>query len=174
MFRMLKTRVAAMRTIAKLLTKAEEIARDGGTEQPAAEHLVLAALRLPDGTATRTFERLGVSEADFIATLEAQEADDLERVGVRADSSRIGAALPPATEPTGIYRSEPSARELFRAAGDDARRGGGALLGAHVLRAAASLEHGRTARAFRRMGLAQAELRAAASREIEAESGSGG
>jgi ATP-dependent Clp protease ATP-binding subunit ClpA len=168
MFRKLKTRATAMKTIAALLTQAEEIARSGGAERPAAEHLVMAALQLPDGTAARTLERLGSSAADFSAALEAQEAEDLERIGVRADSDRIGSELPQPSEPSGVYRSEPSAQQLFQAAGDDARRGGGAMVGAHVLRAATSLEHGPTARALRRMGIDRTELRAAASAEIDA------
>lgn len=168
MFRNLKTRATAMKAIAALLTRAEEIARSRGAERPAAEHLVLAALQLPDGTAARTVERLGSSAADFSAALDAQEADDLERIGVHVDSDRIDSELPRPTEPGGVYRTEPSARQLFQAAGDDARRGGGAFVGAHVLRAAAALEHGPTARALRRMGIDRAELHAAASAEIQA------
>lgn len=167
MFRMLKNRAAAMGTIATLLAEAEAIARRLGADRPAAEHLVQAALELPDGTAARALARLGSPAQDFGAALEAQEADDLGRIGVHADRDRIGSALPEATPPGGIYRSEPSAQELFQAAGEDARRGGGVLVGAHVLRAAASLEHGATARAFRRMGIARADLLAAASAEIE-------
>ncbi|MCO8127148.1 Clp protease N-terminal domain-containing protein [Acidimicrobiia bacterium EGI L10123] len=160
-----------MKTIAALLTQAEQIARARGTEQPAAEHLVLAALQLPDGTAAGALERLGSSAADFGAALDAQEVEDLERIGVRPDDDRISAELPPPGEPVGIYRSDPSAQELFQAAGDDARREGGALVGAHVLRAAADLEHGPTARALRRLGIDRTELRSAATAEIEARAG---
>lgn len=101
------------------------------------------------------------------SAIDAQEAEDLERIGVRVDHDRISAELPPPREPTGVYQSAPSAQELFQAAGDDARRGGGDLVGAHVLRAAADLEHGATARALRRMDIDRAALRAAASAEIE-------
>lgn len=157
-----------MKTIAALLIQAEEIARSGGAERPAAEHLVIAALQLPDGTAARTLERLGSSAAAFSAALAEQEADDLERIGVHADSDRIDSELPQPREPGGVYRTEPSAQQLFQAAGHDARRGGGALIGAHVLHAAAALEHGPTARALRRMGIDRSELQAAASAEIQA------
>ncbi|HSP02631.1 MAG TPA: Clp protease N-terminal domain-containing protein [Acidimicrobiales bacterium] len=167
MLRKLRGRAASMKTIAALLTRAEEIARTRGTERPAAEHLVLAALQLPDGTATRALERLGFSAADFGAALDAQAVEDLERIGVHADDDGISAELPPPDEPVGIYRSAPSAQELFQAAGEDARRGGGALVGAHVLRAAADLENGPTARALRRMGIDRSALRVAATAEIE-------
>lgn len=168
MFRTLKSRAAAVKAISALLTQAEEIARRRGAERPAAEHLVLAALQLPDGTAARALERMGSSAAAFGAALDAQEAEDLERIGVHADNDRIRSELPPPGEPGGVYRSEPSAQELFRAAGEDARRGGGSFVGAHVLRAAAALDHGPTARALRRMGIEATGLRTAASAEIEA------
>ena len=168
MFRKLKARATAVRAISALLTQAEQIAHERGAERPAAEHLVLAALQLPDGTAARALERIGSSTVDFRAALDAQEAEDLERVGVHADTDRIASELPQPTEPHGLYRSEPSAQELFQAAGDDARRGEGSLLAAHVLRAAAELEHGLTARALRRMGIDSTELRVAAGAEIEA------
>lgn len=167
MLRKLRGRAAAMKTIAALLTQAEQIARTRGTERPAAEHIVLAALQLPDGTAARALERLGSSAADFGAALDAQEVEDLERIGVHVDDGRISAELPPPREPDGIYRSEPSAQQLFQAAGEDARRGGGTLVGAHVLRAAADLEHGPTARALLRMGIDRTALREAATAEIE-------
>lgn len=169
MFRKLRERATAMKAISTLLTRAEEIARRRGAERPAAEHLVLAALQLPDGTAARALERTGSSAAEFDAALDAQEAEDLERIGVHADDDRISSELPPPSEPGGVYRSEPSAQQLFQAAGANARRGDG-LVGAHVLRAAAALEHGPTARALRRMGIDRTDLLAAASAELEARS----
>jgi len=169
MFRRLKARATTMKTISTLLQQAEEIARGRGADEPAAEHLVLAALQLPDGTASRALERLGSSSDDFGAALDAQEAEDLERIGVHAPGDRINAELPVPTAPTGVYKREASAQQLFQAAGDDARRGGGSLVGAHVLRAAAALERGPTARALRRMGIDRDALREAAGAEIEDE-----
>lgn len=168
MLRKLRSRAAAMKTISQLLREAEEIARRSGLARPAAEHLVLAALELPDGTARRVFERLGATGDDFGAALQAQETDDLGQIGIHAPDSRINAELPAPTAPTGVYRSEPSAEQLFQLAGDDARGEGGTLLGAHVLRAAAALEHGPTARAFGRMGIDPSELHEAATAEIDA------
>lgn len=169
MFRKLKARATAVKTISALLSHAEEIARRRGAERPGAEHLLSAALQLPDGTAARALGRVGLTAADFDGALAAQEAEDLDRIGVRVADDRISAELPPPGDPVGIYRSEPSAQDLFQTAGEDARRGGGALLGAHVLRAAAGLEHGPTARALRRMGIDRTELQKAATAEIEAQ-----
>jgi hypothetical protein len=67
-----------------------------------------------------------------------------------------------------VYQSQPSAQELFRAAGEDARREGGELLGAHVLRAASAMDDGPAARVLRGLGVDAALLQAAATAEIEA------
>lgn len=163
----LRTRLAAMGTVKQLLEEAERIATERGAQRASAEHLVLAALALPDGAARRTFERLGRSPADFAAALEEQEADDLRQVGVEAPLEAINAQVPSSGAPTGIYRSEVSAQQLFQSAGEDARRHGGNLSGAHVLRAAANLEHGVVARALRRSGIDRGQLRDAATEEIE-------
>lgn len=171
MFRRLKARAADVKTISGLLLQAEEIARSGGTDKPAAEHLVLAALHLPDGTASRTLARVGLSGEDLRGALEDQEVGDLERIGIQAPDDQIRAELPELTAPTGVYQSEPSAQQLFRAAGDDARRNGEPLVGAHVLRAAAASEHGTTARVLRRLGIEPGALERAATAEIQAHHG---
>ena len=117
----------------------------------------------------RSISRLLGDAEDFDAALAAQEAEDLGRVGVHADGERIGAALPPPGDPSGVYRSEPSAQELFQAAGAESRRARRTFVGAHVLAAAADLERGPTARALRRMGVDRTALREAALAEIEAQ-----
>lgn len=172
MFQKLRTRMHAVKTISSLLGEAEAIARRRGLERPSAEHLVLAALDLPDGTAQRALERLGTAREAFNAALGAQEADDLDAVGVRAPHDRIDAALPDEKGASGLYRGEPSTQQLFQQASDDARRHGGQLLGAHVLRAAAELEHGPTARALRRIGIDGPALRDSATAEIDIHTGS--
>ncbi|CAN5473397.1 hypothetical protein BH23CHL10_BH23CHL10_10160 [soil metagenome] len=44
-----------MRTIGRLLTDAEQIARRMGDERPSAEHLLISAIGLPDGSAGTVF-----------------------------------------------------------------------------------------------------------------------
>lgn len=168
MFRQLRSRLGDVGTIKQLLEEAETIARRDGLSRPAAEHLVLAAFGLPDGTARAALERAGSTPEAFVAALAQQHVAALEAVGVAADNDAIDAALPDAPPATGLYRSEASGQELFQQAGADARADGGGLLGAHVLRAAADLERGTVARAFRYMGVDRDALRASAAAEIEA------
>lgn len=168
MLQKLRSRLGAMGTIKVLLEDAEAIARREGLAQPGAEHLVLAALELPDGTARAALERAGTSGDAFASAVRDQHAAALDSVGVVVDNDLIDASLPEPEAPTGLYRSEPSAQELFQRAGDDARAEGGTLLGAHVVRAAADLEHGTVARAFERLGVDPNVLRASATAEITA------
>lgn len=168
MLQKLRSRLGDMGTIKQLLENAETIARRDGLAQPAAEHLVLAALDLPDGTARAALERTGSSAEAFAAALRVQHATALEAVGVVVDDDLIAASLPEPERSTGVYRSETSAQELFQRAGTDARAECGGLLGAHVVRAAATLEHGTVARTFEHMGVDSHALRASATAEIAA------
>ena len=52
-----------MRTIKGLLTEAERISREMGQEEPGAEHLLLAAAELPDGSGARALARVGTDAA---------------------------------------------------------------------------------------------------------------
>ena len=168
MLQKLRSRLGSLGTITALLEDAETIAHREGLAQPAAEHLVLAALELPDGTARAALERAGTSGDAFASAVRDQHVAALAAVGVVVDDGLIDASLPEPETPTGLYRSEPSAQELFQCAGDDARAEGGALLGAHVVRAAADLEHGTVARAFEHLGVERDALRASATAEINA------
>lgn len=168
MLQKLRRRLGDMGTIKQLLENAETIAHRDGLAQPAAEHLVLAALDLPDGTARAALERAGSSAEAFATALRDHHAAALDAVGVVVDDKLIDASLPEPTATTGAYRSEVSAQELFQRAGADARSHDGGLLGAHVLRAAADLEHGTVARTFQHLGVDRHTLREAAAAEIAA------
>lgn len=155
-----------MRAIKQLLTDAEREARAMGDAEPGAEHLLLAAVELPDGTARRVLATFGVdAERLRRAILEHHDAA-LAQVGI--DAATIGTPRP--VEPangSGVYRSAASAREAFQAAGTMARRDH-ALLGAHVAAAVAEMEHGTVAGVLRSLGVDRAALAAASRTEIAA------
>jgi ATP-dependent Clp protease ATP-binding subunit ClpA len=159
-----------MRTIKQLLTDAERIARELGEAEPSAEHLLLSAAGLPDGTAERALAAVGVAAVELRAALIAEQAEGLAAAGIpRAEAERL--AVP---EPLGdagrpfLYGAGPSARDLFRAAGDRARAARQRLVGAHVVAAAADLERGTLARTFDRLGVDRRRLREAAAAELRA------
>ena len=135
MFSSIKRRLGDMATITNLCNAAERHANAEGKQEPGAEHFVLAALELPDGSAAAAMRRLQVDADSFRAAIEAQYAAAL------ADAA-IPAAVPAATAvapQAGTYRASASGQALMQelAAQDKA---GSPLLGAHVLLAASKAQ----------------------------------
>ena len=151
-----------MRAIKQLLTDAEREARSMGDAEPGAEHLLLAAIDLPDGTAGRVLAGFDVDADRLRQAIVDHHAAALASVGIDAPDLRTASPIEPANG-SGPYRSTASAREAFQAAAAMARRDR-ALLGAHVVAAVAEMEHGTTAGVLRTLGIDRTAL-AAASRE---------
>ena len=152
--------IREFRTIRALLENAERIARGLGEASPGAEHLLLSALDLPDGSARRAFERLGRSPDDLPAAIASQHRSALASVGILVDDHPAPRPLPDAR---GVFRLTPPAQAAFRRAVElsgspKPRR----LLGAHVLLALSEQEHGTVPRALTAMGIDRGALADAA------------
>jgi len=150
-------------TIKQLLEGAERLAQQSGESLPGAEHLLLSALALPDGTARRAFERLGVDPDGLPSAIASQHEQALRAVGIEVKSELHA----PAPERRGVYLSSPSAQTTFKRAVElsgkpKPRR----LRGAHVVLAVTEMEHGTVARALDRLGVAREDLAAAARQEL--------
>jgi ATP-dependent Clp protease ATP-binding subunit ClpA len=159
-----------MRTIKQLLTDAERIAREMGEEEPGAEHLLLSAIGLPDGSAGRTLGRLGVDAEGIRTALRGEQADALVTAGVpRATAEAMADPTPlgPGAAPI-LYGAGPSAREVFQEAGKLARSSKQRLAGAHVVAAIAGLERGTMPRVLDRLGVDRGRLADAARAELAA------
>jgi ATP-dependent Clp protease ATP-binding subunit ClpA len=157
-----------VRTIKKLLTDAERIAREMGEEEPGAEHLLLSAIGLPDGTAARALAAVGVDADRVRAALREEQAEALVTVGVPREAAQAIAEpnpLGPAGAPL-LYGAGPSARGAFGEAGKMARSAKQRLAGAHVVAAIAGMERGTTARVFERLGVDRRQLADAAGAEL--------
>lgn len=157
-----------MRTIKRLLADAERIAREMGEEEPGAEHLLLSALDLPDGTAARALAAVGVDAEGIRAALRDEQADALVTAGVPRETAEAMAEPAPlgsAGAPV-IYRAGPSAREVFQEAGRLARSSRQRLVGAHVVAAVAELERGTLPRVLHRLGVDRERLADAARAEL--------
>ena len=157
-----------MRTIKKLLTDAERIAREMGDEEPGAEHLLLSSIGLPDGTAARALASVGADADRIRAALREEQAEALVSVGVPREAAEAMSGpepLGPAGAPL-LYGAGPSAREAFGAAGKMARAAKQRLAGAHVVAAVAGMERGTTARVLDRLGVDRRELADAARAEL--------
>jgi ATP-dependent Clp protease ATP-binding subunit ClpA len=163
MFKTLRIRFQDVRTIARLCTAAENIAR----AEPGSEHLVLASLDLPDGTARDAFARLGVSREAFAEAIQAQFADALGSVGLQVPAAE--AAPPASAKPHSmLYRAAPSGQALIERMVHSPRRAARQpLAGADILLAVAEEQFSIAARAFARLGIRQEQLADAAMQALE-------
>jgi ATP-dependent Clp protease ATP-binding subunit ClpA len=166
MFQRMRQRIADMKTMKLLFTTAEDAARAAGAARPGAEHLLLATLELPDGSARRAFQRVGADPDAFQAALAAQHAQALHGIGVVADDSKLDAYLPEPGPATGVYQTEVSAQQLFQQVVGEVKARRSHLTGAHIVLAAANSRHGTTIRTLRHMGIELDELARAAEAEL--------
>lgn len=158
---MFKKKIQDVKTISALLEGAEQLAADGGLGKPGAEHLVLAAIQLPDGTASAAFTECGLDAAAFEGALGKVHADALSAIGIQpADYTDSEQTVPT----VGVYDSDDSMQELFQAATKSARARKAPLVGADVIVAACALENGTVANALSELGANREALRAAAER----------
>ena len=144
MFQRIRQRLKDMRTLHLLFTRAEHHARTQGQPQPGAEHFLLAAIDLPDGSARRAFARIGADPDALPAAIEQQYRDALAQIGIHTD-------LPPArpvTSGPGIYRAQPSGEGLMQTLADARKGQPGPLLGAHLVALVAAMPQGVAARAL--------------------------
>ena len=100
MFRQLQHRFQSMRTLSRLCTGAEAHARASGQAAPGAEHFLLAAIDLPDGSARRALESMGVAPAAVRDAIEQQYRDALRSVGLDATLPQAPALAPPCPRAT--------------------------------------------------------------------------
>lgn len=169
MFRQLQYRFQSMRTLSRLCTDAEVHARAAGQVEPGAEHFLLAAIGLPEGSARRAFESVGADPGTVRGAIEQHYRDALQGLGL------AGAALPqaPALSPAGpgLYRAQASGQELVQALARQRKDQGGPLLGAHVVAAVAAMPQGVAARTLRAMGIDLGQLGLAARAQVPSAAG---
>lgn len=161
----MRRRLADMRTMKQLFTLAEAEAQRADEAEPGAEHLLLAALDLPDGSARRALERAGVEPAALRDAIASQHNDALRSVGVEMQGGPID--VPSAARPRGPYRSKGSAQALFQRVTALVSAERSQLYGAWFVLAATETEHGTTARSLRRLGIDPEDLARAARAELD-------
>jgi hypothetical protein len=158
-------RMRDMRTLSALCRSAERHALAEGQSRPGAEHFLLAALELTDGTAGRAFERVQADPDRFRAAIARQYAQALRQVGV--DVSGLDTGEDSAVSAAGIYRAAPSGQSVVQGLAElRARDRDAPPLGAHVIEVIAGMERGVAVRALQAMGVEPASLAAAARAEV--------
>lgn len=157
MFRRIRSKLDDMGTLERLAERAEAHALQDQQREPGAEHFLLAALDLPDGTARLSFGQMGVNPDALKDAIERQYGDALRSVGVTADAS----AVAPLQAKPGVYRAAASGQAVMRELAAT-RKGHGPLLGAHVVAIVAGMRHGVAARALRALAIDADALRSTA------------
>jgi len=155
-----------MKTVSQLISGADQQANILGEEEPAAEHFVLSALNLSDGTAKRVFDRIGANPDNFLSAIKQQYTDALSSVGINHDA--IETDPEPIENSKLFHNSKPSGQAVMKSLyvskqGDKDRP----LLGAHVVAVAADMEFGIVARALKAMGIDRSQLAKAARDELD-------
>jgi ATP-dependent Clp protease ATP-binding subunit ClpA len=166
---MKRSRLYDIRFMQSLFPAAEAEAAAMGEKEPGAEHLILVALDFQEGSARRVFERVGADPDQYRAAVVAQHEQALRSVGVDEAGAGIDDLIPPPPDrPAVVYRSAPSAREVFPEVVKLVKRDKSQLSGAYIVLVASQMEYGTTARALETMGIDQNELAAAAQAEVDA------
>lgn len=174
MFKTIRQRFRDMGTIKALSFGAEKLANADGQKEPGAEHFVLSALALPDGSARKAFLRVNADPDSFRAAIVRQYEEALKNVGVAIPHEAIAASEETSLPAGPIYKVQPSAQALMQTmiyeikVKEQKENPAAPLLGAHVLLAATTAQYGVVARAFRAMGIDAASLADAAKAEIAA------
>ncbi|WIV97445.1 Clp protease N-terminal domain-containing protein [Kinneretia aquatilis] len=169
MFKAIRNRLADVRQLSRLCSEAEQQARQLGQARPGSEHFTLAALALPDGSALRVFQQLGIDAAAYRAALQSQHAEALAAAGIALDPASAAAAAPQALagEAGGLYRAEASAQVFMqRLAAARGPMGSRRLHSADVLLAVSQESYSLAARAFQQLGISAQRLATAARAEL--------
>ena len=175
MFKTIRQRFRDMGTIKALCFEAEKLANAEGQKEPGAEHFVLSALALPDGTARKAFLRINADPDNFRVAIAQQYEDALQNLGIALpNDAEISDEATPIPTSKGPYKAQPSAQALMQTltreimVKEQKANSTAPLLSAHVVLAATSAQYGVAARAFRAMGIDSASLANAAKAEISA------
>lgn len=163
MFNRIKIRINDMKTVSRLISNAETQANALGEETAGAEHYVLSALELPDGSAKNIFSALGITTSDFKDAINKQYESALNSVGFDAEA----VSAEPITNKKVLPGTHPSGKQLMKSLHalkkNDKDR---PLLGAHVLEVVADIKYGVVTRVFKELDVTPENLKQAVYQEL--------
>jgi hypothetical protein len=166
MLQLFKNMLNDIRVINALSLEAERQARLVGLANPGAEHYLLAALALEEGSARRAMERVHANPAGVRAAIAAQHKAALAKAGIGAlDDAEQALESPPPK----LFDASASGKALVKCLPKLRRQYGNASLrGAHVLLAVTAIPNSTAARSLVHLGADLAALAAAAEQELAA------
>lgn len=152
-----------MKALKTLVLDAEAEAQRLGDSSTGAEHLLIAALADPNGSASRAFTRAGLDPTAYAGAVEDAHDAALRGLGLApVDPSLLGAGT------RGPKKLSESAAHVLRHASTMSKTVRPDVLGAQVVVAVTELEHGTAARALRVLDVDRGDLAVAAHAEIRA------
>ena len=161
MFATVRRHFTDARTLSALCTAAEAAARARGIAEPGSEHFVLAALALPDQTASAAFSRLALTSLAFKDAIDAQYGSALDAVGIVAPSGEVSGdrSESPCRPVSPLYKAAPSGQVLMqRLAERRHERKSRSLVSADILLAVADEQFTVAARAMQALGVQREAL----------------
>lgn len=155
----------SMKTLVKLCEGSEKYATESGATEVGAEHYLLAAIDLPDGSARRVFERLDVDPDKLLGAINQQYSDALAKLGF--DPSGIGSVIddPEPVKKTLFFPSSASAKDVMQRLEAKCKEHL-PLRGVHVIKVIAETEYGVVIRALRVLGIEPDMLSEAVKHEL--------
>jgi len=156
-----------MKNISLLCLGAEKHAQRNGEEKPGAEHFLLSAFDLPDGTAKKVFERLNVDPSGINQAIKNQHIDALKNAGLDDQSIEDNLEFTEITDPKlKLFDTTPSGQTILKTLYQLNKKRKTAFTGAHVLEVIASMKYGIAARTLTAMGIENSALKTAITNEI--------
>lgn len=152
------------RTVRQLVEGAEHHARSLGDAQIGAEHMLLAALDLPDGMARRALECAGGDPDSTEAAIRWTHTSALHRVGLQPVADASLTIEPPRRSWRNNFGE--SAKQVLRTAAARWSMDGTNAVGLHILDAVGDLREGTAARALRELGVEPGAIHAAVLDEL--------
>jgi len=155
------------KNISILCLEAERHAHSNGEEKPGAEHFLLAALELPDGSAKRVFSRLDIDPVGINQAIKNQHIAALQSAGLDNEAIEENLKYTEITDPKlKLYDTTPSGQAVMQTLYQLNKKRKTPLIGAHVLEVIASMKFGIAARTLTAMGIDNAVLKVAIDDEL--------
>jgi len=157
----------SMKTLIKLCEGSEKYATENGATEVGAEHYLLAAIDLPDGSARRVFERLDVDPDSLLNAINQQYSDALSKLGFDPASIESVMDDPEPVKKTLLFPASASGKDVMKRL-EEKRKEHLPLKGAHVVKVIAETEYGVVIRALRVLNITPERLSEAVQHELEA------
>lgn len=167
MFNLIKRRINDMRMIKFISETAEQMADELGDAEPGAEHMVLAAILMPDGSGARVMSRFGHDLESVRQAIKDQYNDSLADIGIDPATLPDDLGKGPVEPRSPFYLGQPSMQVVFRKLSEEEGIFGKTpLTGARVLARATEIERGVIARIWMKLGIDPSALKAVALEEV--------